>query len=330
MLAAATVATRPDGALLFALLFLEGALANAVSLRARIRRAVEMIAPGLCAVAALFALELAIFGTIVPESVRAKSRFGCDVSGCFSPIAMAGVVAQHIGSWPARLLFGGALLGLGRAMASSEMRRHLLVRWPLLAAGSFMVGRAPDSPWYYAPLVPVLLAAYAYGLGASAGHARWRLPVMAGRALLTVTIAAAILGTATKIHADPFGRGHRWNEERRRLAQVVLDDMARRTVPRADILAFEVGYLGFAVPGRVIDMLGIVTPGFAPCLQGENGDAVLRRLAPDYVVIVDLKAYLATGCLYQAVVRSGRYDAIATLPRSWGHNYLVFARSSRR
>jgi hypothetical protein len=270
-------------------------------------------------------LEAAYFGTVVPEPVVAKAGFGCEVAGCFSPWSFAGLLAERLGR-PATVFFlAGASLGFVRAALSTEGRGQLVLVWSAVHAAALLVARAPDAPWYYAPLVPAIFAAFAHGLAAPA-HERLRPFVLAGRLALAATLAVAAGATAWQVARDPFGARVEWNLEKRQLASAVLDDMKRAGRESAHVLAFEVGYLGWTVPGRVDDMLGLVTPGLQPCLQDRDPDATLRSLDPDYVLVIDDPRHRATACIYRAALRSPRLRPLLRMPRRWGHDYVVFAR----
>jgi len=92
------------------------------------------------------------------------------------------------------------------------------------------------------------------------------------------------------------------------------------------VLAFEVGYLGYAVPGRVDDLLGIVSPGLQPCLRGDDPEPVLAALHPDYVVIVDNEHYVGTGCIQRSVYLRQELAPHFALPRPGNGRYVVYAR----
>jgi hypothetical protein len=326
--AALATLTRPEGLLLLLVLFGDGVRGTvARDTRARLKQAARPLLPGALLLALALSLEAAYFGTVIPEPVVAKAGFGCDVAGCFSPWAFAGLLAVRVGRPVALLLLAGASLGLVRAAPSAAGRGQLLLVWSAVHAGALLAARAPDAPWYYAPLVPAVLAAYAHGLAAPAP--RWRSLALAGRIALIATLAIAAVSTSWRIVRDPLGANVEWNLEKRQLAAVVLDDMTRRGKATANLLAFEVGYVGWAVPGRVYDMLGLVTPGLQPCLQGRDPAATLLSLDPDYVLVIDDGSHRATSCVYQAALRSPRLRPLLRMPRRWGHDYVVFARRER-
>jgi hypothetical protein len=185
-------------------------------------------------------------------------------------------------------------------------------------------GQAPDSPWYYAPLVPALFAAAAAAV-LLPGRRRWPLAPFRA-ALLAAFVVVNAFDTARLLRDDPLGRRTLWNADRRELAAAVRNDMERHGTTRSHVLAFEVGYLGYAVPGRVDDLLGIVSPGLQPCLQGEDGEAVLARLRPDYVVLVDNPHYLGTGCIQRSASLARDFAPIHSLTRPYGDRYVVHAR----
>jgi hypothetical protein len=315
-LAAVAMLVRPEGLLVFPLLLAGSWLAVKSDWRDRLYRAARPLLPGAAlGAAALVSARLAL-GSFLPQAVEAKSQFGCDVSGCFSAAGLAGILGAHSNGPYAFFICGGALAGLVWALARRQPGRLLLL-WAVAHFLGLFLGRAPDSPWYYAPLVPVLFAAVA-----SLGTSRLGLAVVAVALAWTAGLAVQ------RIVADPFGEGLRWNEEKRRLADVVLAEIGARDprAPRPKLLAFEVGYLGWSVDGEVIDVLGLVTPGFQPCLRGDDPDRVLAELRPDFVLAVDNPYYRPTGCLVKSATLRDEYDVLQSLPRPHDQQYVVWRR----
>lgn len=333
--AAAASLTRPEGILVFVVLLVaEGASRGAPTpasepgvggLGRRVRHGALALWPGALALAAAIAFEIAYFGTVIPQAVVAKSNFGCDVSGCFSPVSFVALLVSHLGKVTTGVLLAGAALGLVRALPDVRGGTRLLLAWSALHAAALTLARAPSSPWYYAPLVPALFAAFAHALAPSADPRRRRSARLAGAAL-AICVSGLALSTAWKVARDPFGARAAWNEEKRRLAAAVLEDMNQKASRSSRVLAFEVGYLGWVVPGRVFDLLGLVTPGLQPCLNGDDADATLERLDPDYVLVIDEDAYRATACIHRALQRSDRWTPLERWPRPWGRDYVLFGR----
>jgi hypothetical protein len=320
--AALAAVTRPEGLLLLLVLLLHRMFACPdKSMRPRLLDVARAAAPSVALLGTVWAFELYYFGSVVPESIRAKSHFGCEISGCFAPAAFGFLLVQYAGSFETIVLLAGAGLGICRALLSRDRRDHVLFLWGGVYLVAFTVGRAPDSPWYYAPLVPIMFASLAYGLEGAASCVGRRVR-FGGPIVLALTFGfVAFLA----VPADWVGERDPDNEKRQ-LVSAVLSDMERRDMDSARILAFEVGYIAYTVPGRVYDLLGLVTPGFQPCLTGEDGNGVLRRLQPDYVLVIDEGQFLATGCIHRSAVLAGEFRTILTLPRVFGHNYLVYAR----
>jgi hypothetical protein len=197
----------------------------------------------------------------------------------------------------------------------------LFLLWGPCHLAVLTVAHAPDSPWYYAPLVSVLYAAAGCGLGWLRG---WF-----GASALAIAVALSSTAAIRRIADDPLGAHTQWNAERRQLAESILGDLVKHHRAAAHVLAFEVGYLGWAIPGRVDDLLGLVAPGWQPCLRGEDPDAVMSRLHPDYVVIVDAAEYRPTACILHSARLREDYLRITSLARPWGQHYEVWAARAR-
>ncbi|HXT51257.1 MAG TPA: hypothetical protein VN811_09470 [Thermoanaerobaculia bacterium] len=321
--AAIATLTRPEGLLLFPLLAADALLrARGEPWRRRWRATALALAPGVTPLGVAAVALATYFGSFVPHSLRAKLGFGCEISGCFSLAGLAALLAPHAGVPYTYVLL--TLAAAGGLLALAVPRHALLFAWTELALVAFIAGHAPNSPWYYAPLVPGLFAAAA-AVVVLAGRRRWPLPALRA-ALLAALVAVNAFGTARLLRDDFLGRQTIWNGEKRELAAAVRADMARRGTKRAHVLAFEVGYLGYVVPGRVDDLLGIVSPGLQPCLRGEDGEAVLTKLRPDYVVLVDNPHYLGTGCIQRTAALARDYVPIHSLTRQFGDHYVVHAR----
>jgi hypothetical protein len=318
--AAAATLARPEGALLFPLLAL-ASLTGPAPRRAAWQRAACDLAPGFgILVAALVAMAVYV-GSPVPQSIVAKRGFGCAVSGCFSPFGAGRAMVSALGWAQTSFLVAAALLGLGHCMRDRHTR--WLAAWGALLLAAFTLGGAPDSPWYYVSLFPPLYASAASSLGSS-----WRFRRQLGTVLLLAIVAGYGFRSVRTMVEDPWGRSAHWNGEKRQLAAAILGDMAARRMERARVLAYEVGYFGWSIPGRVDDLLGVVTPGFQPCLANQDGDTVLARTRPDYVALVDTPTYPATGCIRTAGTLGRKYRVIESLSTPWGSHYEIWARST--
>jgi hypothetical protein len=318
VVAAIAVFVRPEAVLLLALL---GAAALATgddtsrpSLSRRCLAAARAMAPGLTVLALGLAAAQATLGTTFPESIRAKLAYGCYISGCFSPPGFGRLLAQHT-SLPYAIFVGVAAAGGLAVLLVRRQQGRFLFLWLLLQGAAFTVGHAPDSPWYYAPLVPLLFAALASLATLRAG-------------LLPLCVAFVWTASASVAHIreDPFGSHTVWNQEKRQLAGELAVQARDRGIAEPSILAFEVGFLGWVFDGRVDDLLGLVTPGFQPCLRGDDADRMLAARHPDFVVIVEDPGYRATGCVTASSRLRSDYEVSHALVRPSGERYLIWRR----
>jgi hypothetical protein len=178
--------------------------------------------------------------------------------------------------------------------------------------------------WYYAPLAPALILFSAFGI-AGPWPFRTRLVKWIGAAALTT---AALLTTQSAFAVQRGKPVKGVEAPRAEVADSILRDMSVRRRSTASVLAFEVGYLGYTIPGKVIDLLGVVTPGLQPCFSREDGSEELERLSPDYVVVID-QPYVGTRCIAGARALRSEYVLLARISRDFGYymdNYLVYRR----
>ena len=316
---------RPDGLILFGVVALVAALTvTAPDWRGRFKAVIQAAAPALAAAAAAGILIVIFLGTLVPNSVAAKRAFSCDVAGCISPGGLYQELGGHIGRGAAAFLALFAVVGTGRALAARARGA-----WPLLVfvfayLATFTLARAPGSVWYYAPLAPALILFSAFGIAGP-----WPFRTRPVQWLGAVALIAAVLLTTRAAFAVQPRRSVKGVEPARaEVADSILRDMSVRQRSTASVLSFEVGYLGYTIPGRIIDLLGVVTPGLQPCFSREDGSEVLERLSPDYVVVID-QPYVGTRCIAGARVLQSGYTLLARVSRDFGSymdNYLVYRR----
>lgn len=227
------------------------------------------------------AIDLALFGTTVPQSIAAKSsvytlspfqtleRLLHHVADLLPVFGMApgGGVGRHWTGWTlaALILLGPVvvLATIGRqfvgAMTSIESRTSVMLASIALVVLSAYVYRAIlPFPWYL-PLVTVpALGAWIWALGCGRSS-RHRIAMVGAILAMGVLSLSGLALHAFRGYADPVGIG--WVREAARTRQFIevgrhLDAL----LPSAKIATSEVGGLGWGFRGIILDGLGLITP----------------------------------------------------------------------
>jgi len=233
---------RPDGALAIAAVL--GGLAIADW-----RLAWRALRPALAAAAGIAALTWWYYGSIVPQSVVAKSAAvdppgaGVRVFGRLM-VERLHLVTTVLGLIGAAVLWRAALVW-----------RWLFVWWIAYAVAFSVTNAFLHGDWYFVPLQAGYWAAVAAGVDYTASVAlreRWARRV--ALLLNVLLVAAAVRGWPG--HRAAFAHVQAIRE---RPYLEVGSRLARSDRP-CNLAAPEIGALGFAFPGRIIDLGGLVTP----------------------------------------------------------------------
>jgi hypothetical protein len=318
VLAALTCTVRPEGVLLVAI----GALVL-------LRRPRDLLAFGV-PVAAIGLATIAIlnraFGFPIPQSVLAKTHMQADAWERIAPIL------QHsFAPWTAlALLLPLAAVGWWRLLRAPGPLRAFAA-FGLAITASYLAARPHVWGWYfYVPLTGWVLALAEGGAWAFERVLAARIPELARRVQvalpLVALLAAAVVG---------LGRPSPIPER----VYAPLFEWARATSerePRARILASDIGAVGWAWRGTVLDSEGLTWPG-ALALGGPP--AIIRAHAPEYLLIVaerervaPLHAEADLRADYEPIERfspDGVRDlrpALEELPDRWVQDYLVYRR----
>jgi hypothetical protein len=214
-----------------------------------------------------------------------------------------------------------ALLGIVR-LGRRELNVVLLAF--LAALTVFYVAlHVPSYHWYYAPYY-VFGCMYA-GLGLAElfeRASRLTSPVLAraGRVLIGL-LGAVLLGshawaTATRPVSDT---------PRQRVYPLIGRWLAANTPPEATVAMLEVGIIGYYSERRVVDILGLVSPGNAETLGQRRFGAWLESYAPDFILVHSPLWPHEQGVVAHA--ERGTYRLVASFPFP-GFALLARARES--
>ena len=245
--ASAAALCRPDGALLVVLG--AGWLLATVSAAAA-ARFIAMCAL-LCAPWVVYAT--ARFGSFVPMSVDAKAAAG---DPWFLSLANVKAYFFH-GGYTALSVAAIAGFALIARHGHAFWRVWSVWAWSYLGAMTAANGFT-HFPWYFVPLLPIYVGAAAVAFEAAASRVALAAQHLSGAGVRTA--AAGVMGTvllgrmpALDTHLSAGAAG------REALYARVAADLAAIDA-RCTVAATEIGTIGYHYPGRVLDLVGLVSP----------------------------------------------------------------------
>jgi hypothetical protein len=238
-----TTTCRPEGGLLAAV-----AIAVVVA-SGRWRLAARIAVVALATAAPWLVFATWYFGSPLPQSVVAKAAGGAQW--------LDGIRTLR------QLLLGGAYIALtplaligGWTLWTTLAAWRVLIAWWLVYTAAFTVtGAFARAEWYFTPLLPVYFGCAATGamrILALRGLEAWRVPA-------AVALGAALTLLPIRHWAQHRAALQHVREIRELRYMTIAREIARSPRPCA-IAAGEIGALGFSFPGRIIDLVGLVTP----------------------------------------------------------------------
>jgi hypothetical protein len=297
VLAALAALTRADGVLVIAVILIWDLASRRAALSHWMAPATAYAA--LAGAWCLFAW--AYFGTPLPVTLAAKQAQGAmDAGQGFVPGLLA-VFRDMLARWYYWLALGLAATGIFAAILARRAQLLLVVAWACAYGAAYAGLGVGRYFWYYAPLVPGLVAAVGLGCQAVADWAGRRRPdraALAGGALILV-IAAGQCSAAWEVSRARDGRLAAY--------QAIGEWLATRTDPQAAVGALEVGIVGYYAQRRMVDFAGLLQPETAAQLGPDRtfDDAAswaARHFQPEYVVVAEgslpglERGYLAERC----------------------------------
>jgi hypothetical protein len=280
VLSAGAVLARPDGVLVPAVLAAHFAITRRGELPWR-AMAAFLVITGLWG-----AFSWTYFGSPLPATLLAKQHQGLmTISQRFAqglPRALRGYTSL----WPWGVEGAFALLGLAGLMRWARPWIPV-VAWTVAYFAAYSLLGVTSYFWYYAPLVPGVIALSGLGLeGAARLLSRWpRARLLPAAPLVLVALMA--LGQLAALD------GMRQRPDQRLLIyREVGLWLADNTPPQATIGTLEVGIIGYYARRPIVDFAGLIQPEVAVQLAAQTtyDDAALwatDRYLPDYLVVRD-------------------------------------------
>ena len=317
---ALAVLTRPDGALVPALLGLDYLLRHSkIRIPDRMRgfsqavlhRPTEITTEAspaggspwrailifLCLTIPWFIFAWIYFGSPWPATLAAKQHQGAmAVSQQFAPGFLT-IIKGYASSWfywiEASLALFGAVFIAWRA------RRWLLfLSWTGLYFLAYTILGITRYYWYYAPLVPGFIVLVGSSIWALSGAWRTRhyLAPVEGQGQPspgerhTIFLAASLLILLSVLQGSNLLRLQHNSDQRAAIYRAVGVWLQGKTPPQARIGALEVGIIGYYARRPMVDFAGLIQPDIAAQLNVNTtyDDAALwaaNQYRPDYLVL---------------------------------------------
>jgi hypothetical protein len=216
------------------------------------------------------------FGSVIPASVVAKSSAHDPWTLSFQNLY------AYFSSGPYVWITLLALLGFIAIIKSGDAfwRMWALWAWCYTAAMAAANGFT-HFPWYFVPLLPIYTAAAALaveGIASRAQRVRRIADAPLARAAIAAALMVVLLGRmpALKRYLDSTASG------RETLYASVAAQLAAID-PHCTIAATEIGTIGYYYPGRVLDLVGLVSPE----VLGRPVGAVLAESRARWLVSYD-------------------------------------------
>jgi hypothetical protein len=255
----------------------------------------------------LFALEGALYGTIVPHAIAAKS------TAYAFPLPLSIAQGLGLGERPGLSGFLGmvgslVLLAMASSPAARLLRRRgevgffdILLVFSAALLCAWMVGRTLIFPWYLCVLFfPVAL----HGLQAGAaptGSGGWRRALSVALMLILGALGVAKAEEQIGIAGHPSANA-------RVLLYLKIGSALYAHCPACTLLSAEIGGLGYSFKGRVHDALGLGDPEalrFHPMrVPQERASYSVGAIPPGYAELRDADLIVSMPRLGAAMIIS--------------------------
>ena len=188
------------------------------------------------------------FHSIVPASVQAKAHIR-------SSLGTAGRVFGQVFLAGAYLPLSALSLAGMMAIASrgSQALRTGLLWWWAYASVFLVAGAFGPFPWYFVPLLPL----YFMGIAIAVENGLMRVvapPLRRAAFVSVVSVAVAVLAWRVSRHRATIEAWGEREQAYRYVAEHILDR------PDCGVAATEIGTIGYFYRGRILDLVGLVSP----------------------------------------------------------------------
>jgi arabinofuranosyltransferase len=253
---------RPEGVLLLLLFGL------AELTKGRLWKALTLAAVSLAVAVPALLLINVFYGSILPQSVTAKATM---VNGTLYAVAQTLFWSDRF----TMLILPFAVVGVVPCL-----RRPGFARFLLLFAGAYAVayfgGRPYMWPWYGTPTIFAIMIAAGVGADTILRRVprlgRW---VNSARIQFAAPVLIVILLTLTHYM-------HSGNDVNRNVYAPLADWCAHNFSPRSDVLAADIGAVGYFCGGRVLDSAALVWP---EAMRYSSDLEIVKEKRPEFIFL---------------------------------------------
>lgn len=238
--------------------------------------------------------SLFTFGSIFPNSLYAKagqahkSLLGGEIGSFLYGV---GVIARD-SLRQSRLHYIFAPLWLAGLVSLARQRPRwslVMIPWMIVYALAYELLGVLRFPWYYAPLWPGLALLAAEGvacvlalvgqLGETRRWHGWRYMQITGAILLAVVMLSAQMASLAHMRSSTIPPHNQ--------TYISVGNWLRENTPTdATVAAIEIGIIGYYSDRKIIDTMGLITPGMTDHLSDwmQTARYAVLRYLPDYIV----------------------------------------------
>ncbi len=310
LFAALATLTRPDGVLIGAILF----ICYLVSWRTSLKKFCLVYATS---VLPWFIFAWMYFGSPIPNTLFAKQGQGMmAISERFAP-GLLTVAGYYKHDWWFWCLGGLALVGLGKILIQHR-KWLLLLSWETLYFIAYSLLGVSRYYWYYAPLVPGLIASAGMGIEAITGIRYVQENDKAFKSTIVQWFAFGLMVILLIGHIHYIYRSWPRAECRFQIYKEV-GLWLNEHVPESDrVGSLEVGIIGYYSHRKMIDFAGLLEPSMADIFTSSSTYEdialwVLENDPPRFIVVhtaflPKLEQYLVSSqCVRQAHFKGSDY-----------------------
>jgi hypothetical protein len=211
-------------------------------------------------------------------------------------------------------LFGLILLGI--VVARKSRMTIILIGHCVLLTAAYLILNVPSYHWYYSPYIASFILLSSVGLGyVFKGNCSNLIKKL-------IPTCLAVVGVSLVIFQIPETIVRIRNSKPQYLEYKKIGTWLKyNTAPDSDIAVMEIGTIGYYSHRKLIDILGLVTPGNARYIGEKRYDEWLTDYQPRYILTRD-----PTDPLEVAAARALRSGAYALDQRFQLPGYLLLVK----